>query len=77
MNVAWVRLCIGKSFRKSFPLGGATSVIQFDEVSTMVVLHLYIGRVEGSKEKPWIPPVLLPVRKPCFQPLLQQLGVLL
>ena len=66
---------VGGSGVSGNSIGRATSVIQFDDITAMVAMHLHIGSREGSTEKLWILPALLSGRDPSLWPSLQQLSV--
>ena len=62
--MAWVKLQVGRGGVSGNPLGGATSDIQFDDVSAMAVSvsACYEGR--GSTEEQWMLLALQPRRRP-------------
>ena len=59
LDVDWVGLQVGGSGVSRNPLGGATSVVQFDDISAVVALSPHIGRGKGSTKEQWILPTLL------------------
>ena len=84
LDVAWVGPRVGGGGVSGNPLGRATSVIQFDDVSAMVALCLHPGSLGGlnrgamdkasiSDQERALPPALLKTLSPCksLVPLMQ------